>query len=174
MTGKAFDIRLIPGFSGTVMDRPVVEWLEHVEMVCELCAMERVEHVLPLRLQSGALAVYRQLSQEQRTDPEEIKRALMTAYVMDAFNAFDEFTALRLQQNVTVDEFLAYLHRLTRLVGEPLPEHWMICAFVSGLLQNVRQLLRASSRMQTMTLKQLLTRASTVMTDNQGQIDPSS
>ena len=48
MTSKAFDIRLIPEFSGTVMEIPIVEWLEHVEMVCELSAMDRVEHVLPL------------------------------------------------------------------------------------------------------------------------------
>ena len=113
MTGKVFNIWLIPEFSGAVMDMPVVEWLEHVEMVCELCAMDRVEHVLPLQLQGCALAVYRQLSQEQRTDPEEIKRALMTAYAMDDFNAFDKFTAWQLRQNETVDEFLADLHRLT-------------------------------------------------------------
>ena len=97
----------------------------------------------------------------------------MTTYVMDTFNAFDEFTARQLRQDETVDEFLADLHCLTQLVGEPLPECWMTCAFVSGLPQHVRQLLQASSRMETMTLEQLLTWARAVMTDNQGQIDPS-
>ena len=116
MTGKAFDIRLIPEFSGAVTDMPVVEWLEHVEMVWELCAMDRVEHVLPLRLRGGALTVYRQLSQKQRTDPEEIKRALMTAYAMDAFNAFDKFTARQLRQNKTMDEFL---HKQVEAMSEP-------------------------------------------------------
>ena len=48
MMGKAFNIRLIPVFSGAVTDMPIVEWLKHVEMVCELCAMDRVEHVLLL------------------------------------------------------------------------------------------------------------------------------
>ena len=85
---------------------------------------------------------------------------------------FDEFTARRLRQTETVDEFLADLHRLTRLVGEPLPVRWMTCAFVAGLPQHVRPLLQVSSRMETMTLGQLLTRARAVMTDNQGQIDP--
>ena len=93
-------------------------------------------------------------------------------YAMDTFNTFDEFVARRLRQNETVDEFLSDLHRLTRLVGEPLPERWMTCVFVSGLPQHVRQFLRASSRMEIMTLEQLLTRACAVMTDNQGQIDP--
>ena len=124
--------------------------------------MDRVEYVLPLRLRGGALAVYRQLRQEQRTDPEE---CIQWMHSMD-------FTARRLRQNETVDEFLADLHRLTRLVGEPLPECWMTCAFASGLPQHIRQLLRASSRMETMTLEELLARARAFMTDNQGQIDP--
>ena len=59
--------------------------------------------------QGGARTIvttlYWQRSQKQRTDPDEIKRALMTAYAMDAFSAFDEFTAQRLRQNETVDEF---------------------------------------------------------------------
>ena len=96
----------------------------------------------------------------------------MIAYAMDAFYAFDKFTAQRLRQNETVDEFLADLHHLTQLVGELLPEYWMTCTFVSGLLQNVRQFIQVSSRMETMTLEQLLTRARAIMTDNQGQIDP--
>ena len=71
-----------------------------------------------------------------------------------------------------MDKFLADLHHLTRLVRELLPECWMTYAFVSGLPQHIRQLLQASSRMKTMTLKQLLTQAHAIMTDNQGQIDP--
>ena len=113
MTGKAFNIRLIPEICGTVTDMPIVEWLEHVEMVCELSAMDRVELLLPLRLPGGALCVYRQLSQEQRMDPEEIKSALMTVYAIDAFIAFDKFTTQRLRQNETVDQFLSDVHRLT-------------------------------------------------------------
>ena len=73
MEGKIFDIRLIPGFSGAVTDMPIVEWVENVELVCELCAMKNVERVLPLRLRGGALAIYRQLSAEQKADAEQIK-----------------------------------------------------------------------------------------------------
>ena len=46
----------------------------------------------------------------------------------------DQFTV---RQNRTVAEFLADLHRLAQLVGELLPECWIICRFVSGLLQHV-------------------------------------
>ena len=171
MTGKAFDIRLIPKFSGAATDMPVVEWIENVELVCELCAMDRVEYVLTLHPRGGALAVYRQMSQK-RADSEEINKAHMTAYATDAFSAFNQFTARQLQQCETVDEFLADLYCLPRLVGEPLPERWLTFVFESGLSQRVRQLLRASSRMETITLKQLLTRARAVVTDDWGQEEP--
>ena len=127
MTGKAFDIWLIPEFNGAATDMPIVEWIENMELVCELSAMDRVEHVLLLHLRGGGFAVYWQLSEEKSADPEEIKRALITTYEMDAFNAFDQFTG---QQSETIDKFLADLHCLARLVGEPLLERWITCICV--------------------------------------------
>ena len=53
-----------------------------------------------------------------------------------------------------MDEFFAELRRLA----------WL----VSGLLQHVKHLLCASSRMETMSADQLLTQARAVMTDNKG------
>ena len=47
--------------------------------------------VLPLRLRGGALAIYRQLSVEQKADAEQIRQALITAYATDAYNAYDLF-----------------------------------------------------------------------------------
>ena len=162
-----FDIQLIPEFSGTVTDMPVVEWVENVELVCELCTMKNVERVLPLRLRGGALAIYRQLSAEQKADAEHIKQALITAYATDAFNAYDQFITQQLCPDEMVDEFFAELRQLARLVGGLLPECWLTCAFVSGLPQHVRHLLCASSRMETIA-EQLLTRTRAIMTDNEG------
>ena len=68
---------------------PIIEWIENGELVSELCTMKNVERVLPLRLQGGPLAIYRQLSAEQKA--EQIKQALITAYATDAFNAYDQF-----------------------------------------------------------------------------------
>ena len=61
------------------------------------------------------------------------------------------------------------LHRLARLVGKPLPERWITCAFVSGLPQRVRQPLLTLSMLETITIEQLLTLAWAVMTDNKGR-----
>ena len=168
MEGKIFDVRLIPEFSGAVTDMPIVEWVENVELVCKLCAMKNVECVLPLRLRGGALAIYRQLSAEQKANAEQINQVLITAYAANAFNAYDQFVTQKLRPGEMVDRFFAALQQLARLVGEPLPERWLTCAFISGLPQNVKHLLRASSRMETMSAEQLLTRAKAVMTNNEG------
>ena len=130
--------------------------------------MKNVEHVLPLRLQGGALAIYKQLSAEQKTDVEQIKQALITAYATDAFNAYDQFVTRQLCPDEMVDEFFAELRQLAQLVRGPLPTCWLTCAFLSELPQHVRHLLRASSRMETMSAEQLLTQTRAVMTDNKG------
>ena len=153
---RGLDVWLIPKFSGAATDLPIEEWIENMELVCELCEMTRAERVLPLKLKAGALAVYYQLTKEQRSDAEQIKQALINAYVTDPFNAFKQFTMRQLHPGETV-EFLGELKYLALLVGGLLSERWMICTFISGLPQQVRQLLRASTRIDTMTLDQILT-----------------
>ena len=163
-----FDIQLIPEFSGAATDMPIVKWVENVELVCELCAMKNVKHVLPLSLRGGALAIYRQLSMEQKADAEQIKQVLITIYATDAFNAYDQFVTRQIRPGETVDEFFAALRRLARLVGGPLPKRWLTCVLISGLPQHVKHLLRTSSRMEMMSVDQLLTQVRAVMTDNEG------
>ena len=120
MEGKMFDVWLIPEFSGAATDMPIVEWVENVELMCELCAMKNVKRVLPLILREGALAIYMQLRAEQKADAKQIKQALITAYATDAFNAYDQFVTRQLRSDETVDEFFAELRRLVRLVAGPL------------------------------------------------------
>ena len=78
--------------------------------------MKNIEFILPLRLRRGALAIYRQLSAEQKVDAEQIKQAFITAYATDAFNAYDQFVTRHLHPDETVDEFFAELQRLAWLV----------------------------------------------------------
>lgn len=63
-----------------------------------------------------------------------------------------------------MDVFLAELRKLTTSLGG-LPDKVLSCAFVAGLPDAVRQLLRASCRMDTLTVEQLLARARAIMTE---------
>ena len=106
MAGKAFDIRLIPEFHGVSSDHTVLEWLEQVELVCEMCSVDNIECVLPLRLRGGALSVYRRLTHDQR------------AFVPDTFVAFDTFVSHCFHPGETVDEYLGNLQDLACLIKE--------------------------------------------------------
>ena len=134
MAGKAFDIRLIPEFYGVSSDHTVSEWLEQVELVCEMCGVDHVERVLSHRLRGGALSVYRRLTCDQRDDLQQVKQALLVAFAQDRFVAFDTFVSRRLRPGETVDEYLGNLQDMARLIEESTTDRWLSCAFVSGLL----------------------------------------
>ena len=165
MAGKAFDIRLIPEFHVVSSNHTVLEWLEQVELVCEMCGVDNVERVLLLRLRRGALSVYRRSTHDQREDLQQVKQALYVAFAPEPFVAFDTFVSRCLRPREIVDEYLGDLQDLVRLIEENTSDQWLSCAFVSGLLGPVRQQLRGSSRMEHMTLEQILARAQALMTE---------
>ena len=94
MAGKAFNIRLIPEFHGISSDHMVSEWLE---LVCEMCGVDNVECILPLRLRGGALSVYRRLTCDQREDLQQVKRTLLVAFAPDPFVTFDTYVSRHLR-----------------------------------------------------------------------------
>ena len=132
MAGKAFDIRLIPDFYGVSSNHSVSEWLEQVELACEMCGVDNVERVLPLRLRGRALSVYPQLTRDQREDLQQVKRALLVAFAPDPFVALDTFISRHLRPGETVDEYLGDLQDLARLIEENTSDWWLSCAFVTG------------------------------------------
>ena len=165
MAGKAFDIWLILEFHGISSDHTVSEWLEQVEMVCEMCGVDNVERVLPLRLRGGALSVYRRLTCDQREGLQQVKQALLVAFAPDPFVAFDTFVLRCLHPRETVDKYLGDLQDLARLIEENTSDWWLSCAFVSELPGPVWWQLHGSSRMEHMILEQILARARALMTE---------
>ena len=163
MAGTAFDIRLIPKFHGVSSDHTVTEWLEQVEVVCEISGVDNVEHVLPLGLRDRALSVYRRLTPDQREDLRQVKQTLLMAFALDPFVAFATFVSHRLCPGETVDEYLGDLQDLARLIEENTSDWWLSCTFVSGFPSPVRRQLCWSSRMEHMTLEQILARARALM-----------
>ena len=115
MANKAFDIWLIPEFHGVSSDHTVSEW---VELVCEMCGVDNVVRFLPLRLRGKALSVYQQLTHDQRKDLQQVKQALLVAFALDPFVAFDTFVLRRLHPGGTVDKYLGDLQDLAHLIEE--------------------------------------------------------
>lgn len=159
----AVDLRLIPEFDGT--SQPVAEWLDKVELVCKLRGIKDLHSVVPLRLSGGAFAVYQQLSAADRESYDKIKEALLSAFATDKFLAYEQFIARRLQDGEAVDVYLADLRRLAARFGG-MPDTSLRCAFVAGLPDSVRNILRAGSRLEDMDIGQLVNRARAVLVEH--------
>ena len=161
-----FDLRLIQTFSGDKDDLTISEWLENVEMVCRLTNVAKLECVLALRLKGRAFKVYHQLSMEDKKDANKIKQALKKVFGTDPFVAYNQFVGRTLQSGEAPEEFLADLFRLARSVGPEPPKEWITCAFISGLPQRAQELLRASSRMDTLPFDDIVSRARAILMDD--------
>ncbi|CDW59529.1 hypothetical protein TTRE_0000786501, partial [Trichuris trichiura] len=86
---KSLDLRLIPEYDGTAK-QSIAEWLEKVELVCKLRGIDNIAEVIPLRLTDGAFAVYLQLSDDERKSPPRLKDALLAAFAVDPYDAYEE------------------------------------------------------------------------------------
>ena len=150
------DLRLVPEFDGST--QPVSEWLEKLEIVCELLGVTDLHRIVPLRLTEGAFAVFQQLTPEQKQNYAEIKKALTSAFAFDKFQAYEQFVERKLQSGEAVDVYLAELRRLAGLFGG-MSDEALGCAFVAGLPQVTRQALRAGARIEQMSITELLHRA---------------
>ncbi|KRX37479.1 hypothetical protein T05_5558 [Trichinella murrelli] len=155
---KSLDLRLIPEFDGSPQQSV------KVELVCKLRDISDVASVIPLRLTGGAFAVYLQLNAQERSSIDKVKEALLAAFAADRFVDYDQFVSRKLGPDESPDVFLAELGRLATLFGG-VSEKTLACAVVAGLPENVRQLLRAGSRMEDLGLSQILTRARAIITD---------
>ena len=159
---SAVDLKLIEDFDGS--NRNCVEWLQKVHLVSEIRGIKDLALVIPLRLTGGAFAVYQQLSAEDKKSTYKIESALKSAFAADKFAAYDSFVNRKMKVNESADVYLADLKRLAVLFGG-VSDDAMICAFVNGLPENVKQLLRSGARMESMSLSEILGRVRAVSHD---------
>lgn len=153
-----FDVRLIEGFDGST---DVVEWWTRTELLCRSRSID-VATVVPLRLTGGAFSVWSQLPEDCRSKVDEVRKALYAAYALDQHAAFEAFTRRRLLPGESADVFLAELRRLTCLFGG-VSEKTLSCAFVAGLPESVKQVIRSGSLAESLNLQELLIRSRAVL-----------
>lgn len=154
------DIRLIPEFDGASQD--VVEWLEKLELICRIRGIHGLHNVLPLRLTGGAFAVYMQLPATDKVSYTKLKESLISAFSTDKFLAYEQFITRKIRIDESADVYLADLRRLATLIGG-MTDSALTCAFVAGLPESTKRVLRAGSRIENMDLSQVLCRTRAVL-----------
>ena len=120
----------------------------------ELCEITSVEQVLSLWLKGAAQETYQQLSKD---DVKEIKRALIKAYgFVRGFQTIYYAPPPSRRDHRWVPNGLATIGMTS----------WIKSAFINGLPSHVQGLLRSSTRLETLTLREVLKRARAVLVDN--------
>ena len=160
-TTSTFDVRLVPEYDGT---GDVVEWFTRATLLCEMRGVDLMT-VIPLRLAGGAFAVWSQLQADDRRSLIAVRSALFAAFALDQFAAYDAFSDRRLRPGESPDVYLSELRRLAALFGG-VPDRTLLCAFVAGLPESVRQTVRAGTRAESLDLNSTLARVRAVLSDD--------
>lgn len=127
MANKQIDLWLI---SGLLIDMPIIEWLENLELNCEFCETNLSKSYNYFK---GAVReMYCQLFKEQQEDVEEIKQTDKNLWNEPLFLTLDHFTKHYLHPEETI-EFLTDLQHSVVLVGEIPLICWIRSAFVNML-----------------------------------------
>ena len=155
---KTTVLKLVPTFSG---EGDVTEWLEKVDMICRLndvTADKDVLYVITLRLTGEAYRVVQQMEPIRRARKREVVAALTAAYEVSVHDAYDLFRARRWKEGESVDGYLSTLRKLADLSGGA-EERMLMAAFVSGLPDRVKDVVRASVGADQLTLASAVAQA---------------
>lgn len=162
MSGKS-EVRLtdlVRTYDGT---GDVCVWISKFELVAKLKKIENLAQVLPLFLDGSAYAVYCELDDAKKNDVDSIKAALNDAFGVNPFSAYEQLTR-RVWRDEPVDVYLTDLRRLAKLAGVET-NVLLMRAFVVGLPSQVSRELRASARVSSLSLPELVERARALMAE---------
>lgn len=137
----------------------VTVWLKKIKLVAKLRGITDLHALIPLFLDGAAFALYEELPVASKDDAGKIEAALLTAFAMNKFQAYEALQRRRWKgESETVDEYLSDLRKLARLAGIK-DEEMIRCAFVVGFPAEISAQLRSSQRALSCGVEELLERA---------------
>ena len=144
-------------------------WIEKLELVAELQGVTELIKFVPLFLSGPAFAVYQQLGDEDKRDYEKLKVELSKAFSIDPFSSYDQLKSRVLQENESVDVYLADIRRLVALMGHAAGGEPLIrCAFVSGLPADISMQLKSTVNVDRLQLAELVSKARAMLASRGG------
>lgn len=145
----------------------IAVWLEKVKLVCGIQKLTDVASVIPLFLEDAAFAVYQQLDDATKKDSSKIEQALLEAFAVDEFQAYDALRNRHWQQHEPVDVYLADIRRLASLAKITSSE-MIRCAFVVGFPSHISAQLRSAARVKKEQLAALVEHARVLVAEQVG------
>ena len=146
------------------------EWVEKLELVAALQNVSDLKSFMPLFLSGPAFAVYKQLTEEEKADYVKMKAALLSAFGVNCYVAYEQLQRRVLQENEPVDVYLADLRRLVSLMGQGAAEPLLKCAFMAGLPPDVSIQLKYVAAVEKLGLGDLIARARMILSTRSSDI----
>lgn len=141
----------------------ICEWLKKLKLVSNMLKIRELENLMPLFLEGPAFAVYEQMKECDKSDADKVERAMLDAFSLNEYNAYDQFRQRIWEAGESVDVFLTELRRLARLAGVE-SEELMKKSFVVGLPSDISCQLRSNAQIHNMALPEIVQQARVLMT----------
>ena len=123
-------------------------WLDKVRRTAAALGQENIASVYPILLEGPAYAVFKHLSEEKKTTASEIEKVLMDAFSLSPYDSYDRLMSKK-WDGEPADVFLADVRTLVdRFAAQDLTK----VAFICGLPQEVSSQMRASAKINSMSL----------------------
>ena len=149
--------KLISMFDGS---GDLAAWIAKVELVAKLTKVEDKALFLPLYLEGGALSLYLELREEERTDYNLLTKALTRAYCDSEFAAYSKFRAMKWTGGA-VDEYSNEIRKHAKnagFKGEGL-EQAVKVAFVMGFPDHISVELQQIQGIEILKVEDIMGRA---------------
>jgi len=148
---------LIKPFGGSKKEEEIDNWILKFELVIKTRNLKNEECLLPLLLEKEALAVFLELSDEDKKSGERIKSKLRTVFGENPFYAFGKLVSLK-WAGEPVDVFLAEIRRLARAANV---HHELVVkrTFVNGFPKSIGISLRSSPDIEECRVEDIVARA---------------
>ena len=130
----------------------------------ELQKLGDLSLIIPLFLEGSAFALYEQLGESQKTSAKDIEKALLDAFTVDGFQAYEQFRDRRWNDGEPVDVYLASLRQLMNLVYIE-SEELLLRAFITGLPDEISKQLQAQVKIFGISLQDALNHARVLLTE---------
>ena len=137
----------------------VYAWLTKIELVAMLTGVKDVHCLIPLYLEDGALAVYLEMTKEEKGDLTLLKAGLTRAFSDSQFVSYCKLRAVR-WAGESVDVYVNSVRKLVKecgLKGDGL-EQLVKLAFVTGLPDGVAVELQQVVDVENIAVSDLLAR----------------
>jgi hypothetical protein len=135
------------------------EWIEKLELVAKLQKITDLVSFVPLFLAGSAFAVFKQIQETDKNDYEKLKAALLLAFGVNCYSAYEQLQKRVLQDGESADVYLADIRRLVALIGQTDADPIVKCAFMAGLPVDIGLQLKAMASVEALSVSELVTRA---------------